>query len=84
MRVFQTWESRNYVYLAEVGAGGGAGPYHVFFSLKRRQNPSGVDLMVESAYRKDPSTYTPPKRPNSVRFGMLVEKVFANQPLRFK
>ena len=86
VRVFQTWERRSYVYLASVEAGTEGGPYHVFFGLKKRHNqhPGGINLTVESAYRKDPSSYTPPKRPQSVRFGLLVEKVFLNQPLRFK
>ncbi len=83
-RVFQTWERRSYVYLAKVELGEEGGIYHVFFGLKRRKAPGGVNLSIESAYRKDPSNYTPPKRPNSVRFGLLVEKVFAGHPLNFK
>lgn len=83
-RVLQTWERRSWVYLAIVELGVEGGPYHVFFSLKRRANPARVDLFVESAYRKDPSTYTPPRRPAPIRFSLLVEKVFQGQPLRFK
>lgn len=83
-RVLQTWEKRNYVYLATVTRTPADGPYHVFFSLKKRVNPSGVNLMVESAYRRSPSSYTPPRRPNAVRFGLLVDKVFLGQPLTFR
>lgn len=82
-RVFQTWERRSYVYLATIEAGIEGGAYHVFFEVKRRQRPAGVNLTIESAYRKDPSSYTPPKRPSAIRFGMLIEKVFTGQPLRF-
>ncbi|RRH68325.1 hypothetical protein [Falsigemmobacter faecalis] len=83
-RVLQTWERRSWVYLAIVELGVEGGPYHVFFSLKRRQKPARVDLFIESAYRKDPSSYTPPSRPSPIRFALLVEKVFQGQPLRFK
>lgn len=83
-RVLQTWEKRSWVYLATVELGTEGGPYHIFFSLKRRANPARVDLFVESAYRKDPSTYTPPRRPDPIRFALLVEKVFQGLPLKFK
>lgn len=83
-RVLQTWERRSWVYLATVELSMEGGPYHVFFSLKRRANPARVDLFIESAYRKDPSSYTPPRRPAPIRFALLIEKVFQGQPLHFK
>lgn len=83
-RVYQTWEKRSYVYLATIEAGTDGGHYHVFFGLKPNKNPRRVNLTIESAYRKDPSTYTPPKKPNPIRFGLLIEKVFTGQPLQFR
>lgn len=83
-RVLQTWERRSWVYLAAIELGTEGGPYHIFFSLQRRAAPARIDLMIESAYRKDPSSYTPPKKPQPIRFALLVEKVFQGQPLRFK
>lgn len=83
-RVLQTWERRSWVYLATLELGNKGGPYHIFFSLKRRSNPARVDMVIESAYRKDPSSYTPPSRPHPIRFALLVDKVFLGKPLHFK
>lgn len=83
-RVFQTWEKRNYVFLA-VETPQRDDRYHLFFEVKKinRKRDKHVELRVESAYRKEDSPYAPPNRPNAVRFPILIQNVFMGRPLNF-
>lgn len=83
-KVFQTWEQRNYVFLVIEDAAT-ASSYHVFFEMQKAGGKRNrhVALRVESAYRMDPSSYTPPTRPNSIRFPMLVQNIFLGRPVTF-
>ena len=51
-RVFQTWEKRNYVYLA-IETPSPDDPYHIFFELNKvgGKRNRHIELRVESAYR---------------------------------
>lgn len=82
VQVHQTWEQRNYVFLA-VAPATGEGLLHIFFELEKggTKKNKRLELRVESAYRTD--TYAPPARPNSIRFQMLVQNVFLGRPVRF-
>ncbi len=76
--MFQTWERRNYVFVAVESL-------HVFFELKKsgaKENRHSV-LRVESAYRLATSSYAPPRRLNAIRFAMLVQTVFLERAVRF-
>lgn len=83
-RVFQTWEKRNYVFLA-VETPQRDDRYHLFFEVKKinRKRDKHIELRVESAYRREDSPYAPPNRPNAVRFAMLIQNVFLGRPLVF-
>lgn len=83
-RVFQTWEKRNYVFLA-VETPRRDDQYHLFFEVKKinRKRNKHIELRVESAYRKLNSSYAPPNKPNAVRFPILIQNVFMGRPLIF-
>jgi hypothetical protein len=83
-RVFQTWEKRNYVFLA-VETPRRDDQYHLFFEVRKikRKRDKHVELRVESAYRKKCSPYARPNRPNAVRFPVLIQNVFMERPLVF-
>ncbi|SNT42278.1 hypothetical protein SAMN05421763_11726 [[Luteovulum] sphaeroides subsp. megalophilum] len=84
VKVFQTHEKRNYLFLA-VDLPAQADRYHIFFEVSKEGGKRNrhVLLRVESAYRGDPESYTPPKVPNSIRFAMLVQNVFLERPIDF-
>ena len=80
-RVYQTTATRNYVYAVPMEIAGEV--YEVFFQVQRdRKDGRDLRLTVESAY---PMVHPVPlpKRPNSIRFNVLVYKVFTGQPVRF-
>lgn len=83
-KVFQTWEKRNYLYFADEEPNE-AGRYHVFFEVMKKGGKRNrhVELRVESAYRAVDTSYLPSKRPNSVRFSILVQNVLMERPLVF-
>lgn len=83
-KVFQTWEKRNYVYLA-IETPAPDDPYHIFFELMKAGGKRNrhIELRVESAYRKSESSYAPPNRPNAIRFAMLVHNIFLGRPVSF-
>jgi len=83
-RVFQTWEKRNYVFLA-VEMPQRDDRYHLFFEVKKisRKRDKHIELRVESAYRNENSPYAPPNRPNNVRFPILIQSIFMGRPLAF-
>ena len=83
-RVYQTWERRNYVFLA-TETPQCDDRYHLFFSLKKDGGKRNrhIQMWVESAYRQENSPYCPPHRSNSVRFKVLIQNVFMGRPLNF-
>ena len=83
-RVYQSWEKRNYVFLA-VETPQRYDQYHLFLSIKKLGNrrKKHISMWVESAYRQENSSYIPPHRPNSVRFKVLIQNVFMGRPLNF-
>ena len=83
-RVYQTWEKRNYVFLA-VETPQRDDRYHLFFSIKKvgSKRNRHIEMWIESAYRQENSRYAPPHRPNSVRFKVLVQSVFMERSLDF-
>jgi hypothetical protein len=81
-KVNQTPVQRNYVYAVPMDVAGQM--YEVFFMIQRAAKESGADLRltVESAYPvKVPHQL--PKRPSSIRFNVLVYKVFKGERVRF-
>lgn len=83
-KVYQTWERRNYLHLS-FDAEGERDPYHLFFEVEKKggKRNKHVQLRVESAYRMRTSSYTPPARPNSIRFSVLVQNVFMGRDIKF-
>ena len=83
-RVYQTWEKRNYVFLA-VEIPQRDDRYHLFFSIKKAGSKRNkhIEMRIESAYRRENSPYAPPNRPNAVRFPVLIQRVFMERPLKF-
>jgi hypothetical protein len=81
-RVYQTPQSRNYVYVVPTDISGQT--YNIFFMLQRADGDLFADLRmtVESAYPSDGSG-TRSKRPNSIRFKVLAYKVLRREPVRF-
>ena len=83
-RVYQTWEKRNYVFLA-VETPQRDDRYHLFFSIKKvgSKRNKHIEMWIESAYRQENSRYAPPHRPNPVRFKVLIQNVFMERSLNF-
>ena len=83
-RVCQTWEKRNYVFLA-VETPQRDDRYHLFFSIRKAGGKRNrhIAMRIESAYRQENSSYAPPRQPNSVRFKILIENVFMGRSLKF-
>lgn len=83
-RVYQTWEKRNYVFLA-AETPQRDDRYHLFFSVKKigGKRNKHIQMWIESAYRQENSPYAPPHRPNRVRFQVLIQNVFMGRPLDF-
>jgi hypothetical protein len=81
-RVHQTSRSRNYVYVVPIEVGGSL--YEIYFMLQRAAPADAADLRltVESAYRND-GPLSLRKRPNAIRFAVLVHKVLTNQRVHF-
>lgn len=82
-KVYQTWEKRNYLHMLTIDEGGE--PYHIFFEVSKAggKRNKHVLLRVESAYKMQESAYTPPARPNSIRFSMLIQNVFLQRDVKF-
>lgn len=81
-KVYQTPETRNYVYAVPLDIEGQN--YEVYFMLQRAEKIAKIDLrmMVESAYPVD--TPSPVKsRPGKIRFPVLAYKVFARKLIKF-
>jgi hypothetical protein len=83
-KVYQTWEKRNYLHLIS-GKESDYFGYHIFFEVKKMgsKRDRHIELRVESAHRKQKSTYTPPNRPNSIRFSVLINNVFMGRSVKF-
>ncbi|EYD74717.1 hypothetical protein Rumeso_03670 [Rubellimicrobium mesophilum DSM 19309] len=83
-KVHQTWEKRNYVYLA-IESPAPDQLLHLFFEVRKNGGKRNrhVLMTVESAHRKSPSTYTPPAKPNSIRFQMLIQNIYLERPVQF-
>ena len=83
-RVYQTWERRNYVFLASETPQRDD-RYHLFFSISKVGDKRNrhIKMWIESAYRQENSCYVPPHRPNLVRFKVLIQNVFMERSLNF-
>ncbi|MYA88710.1 MAG: hypothetical protein F4X97_09715 [Boseongicola sp. SB0662_bin_57] len=83
-RVYQTWERRNFVFLA-VETPQRDDWYHLFFSLRKvgGKRNRHIEMRIESAYRQEDSPYAPQHRPNPVRFKILIQNVFTGRSLKF-
>jgi hypothetical protein len=81
-RVFQTAQSRNYVFVTTLNISNQY--YEVYFMIQRADGVGGIDLRltVESAY----PVITPsplPKRPRKIWFEILARKVLRREEIRF-
>lgn len=81
-RVHQTSQQRNYVYVVPLEVQGR--PYEIYLMLQRASSDSNADLRltIESAYLNQGASNTR-RRPNSIRFIILAQKVFFKQTVRF-
>ena len=59
--------------------------YLTFFSLKKahREHAHHLELFVESAYPAGVGAASVRKRPNAIRFSILVLKVYKGEPVSF-
>lgn len=83
-KVYQTWEKRNYVYLA-VETPVRTDCYHIFFALKKQgaKKNKHVELRIESAYRNTNSSYISSRKLNKVRFEVLINNTYMGRPINF-
>lgn len=81
-KVWQTSAKRNWAYSIRIEDP--AGPYHVFFEVRRASNDQkhlqDINLVVESAYYEKPDK-GPPILLGSMSFLLLCGKVFTRQPV---
>lgn len=82
-KVYQTWEKRNYLHMLTIDED--SEPYHIFFEVSKAGGKRNrhILLRVESAYKMQKSAYTPPARPNSIRFPMLIQNIFLQREIKF-
>lgn len=78
--VWETTSRRNWAYSVKVDDP--AGPYHIFFELKRaakeRRQWQELQLVVESAYPEDPAK-RPPDVVGSMNFVLLCGKIYLGE-----
>jgi hypothetical protein len=76
-KVRQTAARRNWAYSLTIEDP--AGPYHVFFEIRRagKEKPQDLNLVVESAYHQ---TMQPPRLLGKMGFMLLCGKVYMRQP----
>ncbi|MHC8347488.1 hypothetical protein [Pseudomonas sp. RT6P73] len=76
-KVRETATRRNWAYSMTVQDP--AGPYHVFFEIRRaaKEKPQDLNLVVESAYHQ---TGQPPRLLGKMGFMLLCSKVYMRQP----
>ena len=86
VKVYQTWEKRNYVYFISLEGNSGEPPYHMFFEIKKvgKGKKGRLNMTVESAHSKHSDYSKPDRRCNSVRFIRLVQNVYLNRPVSFR
>lgn len=82
IQVWQTAERRNWVYSMTVT--NPAGPYHVFFELRRSHDRAyDLGMVVESAYPEDPARGGP-NILGKMGFVLLCGKVYTGKPVDTK
>lgn len=76
-KVHETAAQRNWAYSMTIQDP--AGPYHVFFEIRRaaKEKPQDLNLVVESAYHQ---TGQPPRLLGKMGFMLLCGKVYLRQP----
>jgi len=81
IKVWQTAAQRNWAYSLKIDDP--AGPYHVFFEVRRAppHKPQDLNLVVESAYHE---TESPPKLFGRMGFMLLCSKIYLRQPVATK
>ncbi len=81
-KVFETASRRNYNYSIQIDDP--AGPYHLFFAVKRANGPTrkmqDLSLFVESAYNEMPIGNSP-SLIGRISFHLLCTKVYLGQPV---
>lgn len=82
IQVWQTAERRNWVYSMAVE--NPAGPYHVFFELRRSTDRAhDLGMVIESAYPEDPARGSP-NTLGKMGFVLLCGKVYTGKPVATK
>lgn len=86
VKVYQTWEKRNYVYFISLEGNADTPPYHMFFEIKKvgKGKKGRLNMTVESAYSKHSDYSNPTKKCNSVRFIQLVQNVYLGRSVSFR
>ena len=86
VKVYQTWEKRNYVYFIFLEGNVDLPPYHMFFEIKKvgKGKKGRLNMTVESAHSKHSDYSNPARRCNSVHFTQLVQNVYLNRKISFR